>query len=69
MIKLLMLLCGAVVVGKEILEEISQKEHKIEFSLKAGKVSLNLKAAGVFNPDAIIRVSIIHRVILCKNNF
>ena len=60
MMKLLLLLCVAVVVGEKILEEISQKEHKIEFNLKAGKVSLNLKAAGVFNPDAVIRVFMIY---------
>ena len=54
MMLLLLLLCVAVVVEGEI--SLRQEEHK--FNLKAGKVSLNLKADEPFHPRSVIRVSI-----------
>ena len=63
--KLLLLLCVAVVVEGQRNPE--QNEYKIELVFSAGTVSLDLKADGPFNKTLVIKVSIIFWLILYRN--
>ena len=55
MMKLLLLLFVAVVFGGQSAPE--KDEYRIDLGLKAGKVSLNLKADRPFNPKDVIKSS------------
>ena len=67
MMKLLLLLCVANVVGGEI--SFEQNEFNIVLNLKAGKVSFHLKAEKPFDPKYVLSVSIIPCLIFYEKHF
>ena len=63
MMKLLLLLCVAVVGGDSALNVL---EYRIELDLKAGKVSLHLTPYRKFDPEAVMKVSILSTIFIWK---